>query len=228
MSELAGELEREQAVVDRALARLDQLRADALRRERESLRPTGGSPQAVYERDVTALAAAARRVDLDAAGEGLVFGRLDVLDGAPLHVGRLGMRTEDQEPIVVDWRAPAAAPFYQATAAEPLARIAAAATPHRVSRHYYSALPTLLPQSTCSAGPVKGTFTAIRRLLLASEQAPTELQHLLHKLDDPTRSSPATQSLSTCRPSTLRPSPIAHRISHPAARVRSPSRTASA
>ena len=120
MSELAREVEREQAVVDRALARLEQLRAEALRRERESLRPTGGSPQAVYERDVTALAAAARRVDLDAAGEGLVFGRLDVLDGAPLHVGRLGMRTEDQEPIVVDWRAPAAAPFYRATAAEPL------------------------------------------------------------------------------------------------------------
>ena len=120
MSELAREVEREQSVVDRALARLEQLRADALRRERESLRPTGGSPQAVYERDVTALAAAARRVDLDAAGEGLVFGRLDVLDGAPLHVGRLGLRTEDQEPIVVDWRAPAAAAFYRATAAEPL------------------------------------------------------------------------------------------------------------
>ena len=119
-SELAREVAREQAVVDRALARLEQLRGDALRREKESLRPTGGSPQAVYERDVTALAAAARRVDLDAAGEGLVFGRLDLHDGAPLHVGRLGMRTEDQEPIVVDWRAPAAAPFYRATAAEPL------------------------------------------------------------------------------------------------------------
>jgi len=120
MSELEREVAREQAHVDLALARLEVLRADALRREQESLRPVGGSPQAVYERDVTALAAAARRGDLDAAGEGLVFGRLDVADGAPLHIGRLGMRTCEQEPIVVDWRAPAAAPFYRATAADPL------------------------------------------------------------------------------------------------------------
>ena len=121
MNELAREVAREQEVVDRALARLDVLRAEAAVREKESLHGTGaGTPQAVYERDVQALAAASRRLDLDAAGEGLVFGRLDVLEGAALHVGRLGLRTEDQEPIVVDWRAPAAAPFYRATSADPL------------------------------------------------------------------------------------------------------------
>ena len=121
MADLDREVAREQAVVDRALARLDVLREEAAVREKESLHGTGtGTPQAVYERDVQALAAASRRLDLDAAGEGLVFGRLDVLDGAALHIGRLGLRTEDQEPIVVDWRAPAAAPFYRATAADPL------------------------------------------------------------------------------------------------------------
>ena len=121
VNELAREIAREQDVVDRALARLEVLRAVALVRERESLHGTGtGTPQAVYERDVQALAAASRRLDLDAAGEGLVFGRLDVLEGAALHIGRLGLRTEEQEPIVVDWRAPAAAPFYRATAADPL------------------------------------------------------------------------------------------------------------
>ncbi|MCW2587091.1 MAG: ATP-dependent helicase [Frankiales bacterium] len=121
MGDLEREIAREQAVVDRALTRLEVLRTVAAQRERESLHGTGtGTPQAVYERDVQALAAAARRVDLDAAGEGLVFGRLDVLEGPALHIGRLGLRTEDQEPIVVDWRAPAAAPFYRATAADPL------------------------------------------------------------------------------------------------------------
>ncbi|MFP5219131.1 MAG: HelD family protein [Actinomycetes bacterium] len=118
--ELAAELAREQAVVDRAHARLEQLRAEAAARERESLRPSAGTPQAVYERDVAALAASARRADLDEAGEGLVFGRLDLADGTVHHLGRLGLRTERQEPIVVDWRAPAAAPFYRATAADPL------------------------------------------------------------------------------------------------------------
>jgi DNA helicase IV len=121
VDELTREVAREQAVVDRALARLEVLRALAAVRERESLHGTGtGTPQGVYERDVQALAAATRRVDLDAAGEGLVFGRLDVLEGDALHIGRLGLRTDDQEPIVVDWRAPAAAPFYRATAADPL------------------------------------------------------------------------------------------------------------
>ena len=121
MGELAREVAREQEVLDLATARLEVLRAEASRREKETLYGTGtGTPQGVYERDVQALNAAARRSDLDAAGEGLVFGRLDVLEGAPLHVGRIGLRTQDQEPIVVDWRAPAAAPFYRATAADPL------------------------------------------------------------------------------------------------------------
>ena len=115
----ATEMAREQAVLDRALARLEVLRAEALHRQAESVRPTGGSPQAVYERDVTAQAAANRRAELDTAGEGLVFGRLDLGDGSVHHVGRRGLRTEHQEPIVVDWRAPAAAPFYRATAADP-------------------------------------------------------------------------------------------------------------
>ncbi len=117
----AAEVAREQVVVDRAAARLEELRGEAGLRERESLRPSqGGTPQSLYERDVTALAAAARRADLDVAGEGLVFGRLDRADGQVLHLGRIGLRTEQQEPIVVDWRAPAAAAFYQATAAAPL------------------------------------------------------------------------------------------------------------
>jgi DNA helicase IV len=116
---LASEVAREQAVLDRALARLEVLRAEAQRWQAESVRPTGGSPQAVYERDVTAQAAANRRAELDLAGEGLVFGRLDLSDGAVHHVGRRGLRTAEQEPIVVDWRAPAAAPFYRATAADP-------------------------------------------------------------------------------------------------------------
>ncbi len=106
-------------MLDRAHARLGLLRAEALRREVESMRPTGGTPQAVYERDVTAQAAANRRADLDHAGEGLLFGRLDHRDGTVHHIGRMGLRTENQEPIVVDWRAPAAAAFYRATAADP-------------------------------------------------------------------------------------------------------------
>ncbi|WUR62393.1 AAA family ATPase [Micromonospora chokoriensis] len=59
--------------------------------------------------------------ELRRAREGLVFGRLDGLDGTVRHVGRVGLRTdgEDSEPLLLDWRAPAARPFYTATAVDP-------------------------------------------------------------------------------------------------------------
>ncbi|MDX6374394.1 MAG: hypothetical protein QOD98_3382, partial [Nocardioidaceae bacterium] len=87
--------------------------------EEAGLRGGGGTPQAVYERDVTVLHFAGRRAALDAAADGLVFGRLDRQDGTVHHIGRVGVRTEEQHALVVDWRAPAAAAFYQATAAQP-------------------------------------------------------------------------------------------------------------
>src|SRR4051794_10265653 len=77
--------------------------------------------------------AARRRHALDAEYEGLVFGRLDlgpqpssngeyqsptepaVPGGEVRYIGRLGMRDEAHESLLVDWRAPAAAPFYRAT-----------------------------------------------------------------------------------------------------------------
>ena len=117
---LDEELAREQEHLDAAVARLEELREQAVQHERRSLgADQGENPQSLYERDVTALAASARRSDLDTAGEGLVFGRLDRDDGAVHHIGRLGLRTEQQDPIVVDWRAPAAAAFYRATAQDP-------------------------------------------------------------------------------------------------------------
>ena len=119
-STLDEELAREQEHLDVAVARLEELREQAVLHERSSLgADQGENPQSLYERDVTALAASARRSDLDTAGEGLVFGRLDRDDGVVHHIGRLGLRTEQQDPIVVDWRAPAAAAFYRATAQDP-------------------------------------------------------------------------------------------------------------
>ena len=63
-----------------------------------------------------------RIAQLDAAHEGLVFGRLDLreeLDPEPRYIGRIGLRDANRDSLLIDWRAPAAAVFYQATAAEP-------------------------------------------------------------------------------------------------------------
>ena len=57
---------------------------------------------------------------LDAEHEGLVFGRLDRTDGEIRYVGRIGVRDVDYEPLVIDWRAPAAEPFYRATPVNPM------------------------------------------------------------------------------------------------------------
>lgn len=74
----------------------------------------------LYERDVFAFQAAKRLAVLDGEHEGLVFGRLDRTDGETRYVGRIGVRDADYEPLVIDWRAPAAEPFYRATPTNPM------------------------------------------------------------------------------------------------------------
>ncbi|MFC4022158.1 HelD family protein [Micromonospora sp. GCM10011542] len=118
-------LEQETAVeqrhLDRVYARLAELRQSAVRAERDGYRMARvGTFGALVERDAMVFHAAQRRHTLDAEHEGLVFGRLDLRDRQVLHVGRLGIRDEDATTLVVDWRAPAAAAFYQATPAQPL------------------------------------------------------------------------------------------------------------
>ena len=118
----AREVAAEQAHLDRAITRLTELRAEALAGERAALRGGAGGgagAQATYERDVAVLALANRRADLDEAADGLLFGRLDRAGETTLHIGRVGIRVGGTEPLVVDWRAPAAAPFYRATPAAP-------------------------------------------------------------------------------------------------------------
>jgi len=132
-SPAAGALERElaaeQAHVDRVYARLVVATRSAQQVAREGLslyqsdrnsyvREEDGT--GLYERDVFAFQAARRLAVLDAEQEGLVFGRLDRTDGEVRYVGRIGVRDADYEPLVIDWRAPAAEPFYRATPADPM------------------------------------------------------------------------------------------------------------
>lgn len=75
---------------------------------------------ALFERDAFAYQAARRLAILDAEHEGLVFGRVDLTDGEARYIGRIGVRDQEYEPLVIDWRAPASEPFYRATPAEPM------------------------------------------------------------------------------------------------------------
>ena len=120
---LAAELAAEQTFVDRVYVQLEKSARNARELAREGHgRGRLGHEGGLVERDAMVFQAAKRIAQLDAAHEGLVFGRLDLLptlDPEPRYIGRIGLRDDDRDSLLIDWRAPAAAVFYQATAAEP-------------------------------------------------------------------------------------------------------------
>jgi DNA helicase IV len=109
----------EQAYLTMLYERLDALR-DATAGRLAGVRggPTAENDQALSERESFANLYVGRAAELEAAERNLCFGRLDLDDGERLYVGRLGLRDDDYEQVLVDWRAPASQPFYRATPLE--------------------------------------------------------------------------------------------------------------
>jgi len=136
---IAAEIAAEQEHVDRVYAELTKatervslVEAEGLARGRTDR--TGDIRDeeitGLFERDALVFNANKRRTILETQYEGLVFGRLDLGSGTAAgadggdretrYVGRLGVRDDEYEPLVIDWRAPAAAPFYRSTPVEPM------------------------------------------------------------------------------------------------------------
>lgn len=113
------ELAHERAYVAGLYARLDELREEKLEQLGEVRRNTAvGSHQNRSERDAFASLYEDRLAQLNAVDDRLVFGRLDLDSGEQRYIGRIGLSTEDLKQLMVDWRAPEAGTFYQATAFE--------------------------------------------------------------------------------------------------------------
>jgi DNA helicase IV len=112
---------QEQEYVSMLYGRLDSIRERASTRLARVMKETGGTHQARSERDALTGMYFRQIAQFDAAENGLCFGRLDFEGGEAHHIGRIGIRDEsaDYEPLLMDWRAPAARPFYLATAASP-------------------------------------------------------------------------------------------------------------
>jgi DNA helicase IV len=118
-STAAAELAHEQAYLTMLYERLDVLRAATGRRlAAVRLGPTAENDQAWSERESFAQLYQDRGAELDAAERNLCFGRLDFGDGDRFYIGRLGLRSDDYDTLLVDWRARAAEPFYRATPKE--------------------------------------------------------------------------------------------------------------
>ncbi|HTW08150.1 MAG TPA: ATP-binding domain-containing protein [Acidimicrobiales bacterium] len=106
----APDLAAEQAVVDTAYDHLARMRA----RARQLLvEMSGADPDLEW--------ALARRVKaLSDTPRALCFGRTDGVDGTTWYIGRRHVEDESGDPVVIEWRAPVALPFYRATWSDPM------------------------------------------------------------------------------------------------------------
>jgi DNA helicase IV len=120
MTQQHPDLADEQAYIDHAYECLDVSRKAAWRLRDLNEADLGGTFQARFERNAFDEALVKRLTELDLGDASLVFGRIDRYAESPdvletFHIGRLAVADEDREPVVVDWRAPVAEPFYRAT-----------------------------------------------------------------------------------------------------------------
>ncbi|MFI7387159.1 HelD family protein [Streptomyces sp. NPDC049813] len=115
-------MQKEQEFIDRLYARVDALRGDAADSVTRALTPVGTGQQARLERDLLVVERSGLLAALNAVDGSLCFGRIDLTDGVTHHIGRIGIREDDTEhtPILIDWRAPVARPFYLATGHQPM------------------------------------------------------------------------------------------------------------
>ncbi|WP_086821093.1 AAA family ATPase [Allokutzneria sp. NRRL B-24872] len=112
-------LAEEQDYVTRLYDRFDILREQAQQFLSSALRQIPDSEQAHTERNAATRMHTEQLAQYAAAETGLCFGKLEFTDDTDRYIGLIGILDEDNdyEPLLVDWRAPAARPFYVATGA---------------------------------------------------------------------------------------------------------------
>ncbi|MEU7383587.1 MULTISPECIES: ATP-dependent DNA helicase [unclassified Streptomyces] len=115
-------MRQEQEFIDGLYARVDALRGDTETSVADALAQGDTPMQARLERDILVAERSGLLAALNAVDGSLCFGRIDLTGGDSHHIGRIGLRAEDAErtPILVDWRADVARPFYLATGHTPM------------------------------------------------------------------------------------------------------------
>ena len=116
------ELRQEQEFIDGLYARVDALRGDAETSVTDALAQGNTPMQARLERDILVAERSGLLAALNAVDGSLCFGRIDLTSGVTHRIGRIGLRTDDAErtPVLIDWRANVARPFYLATGHTPM------------------------------------------------------------------------------------------------------------
>ncbi len=110
----------EQRFAEIAAALDDQL-LDTARRLAEASRGGGSNNQERLDRDFAVRRLGARLRMLQRFGVDLCLGRMTPADGSePVWIGRLGLADADGKRLLIDWRTPAAEPFFGATHLDPM------------------------------------------------------------------------------------------------------------
>ncbi|MEU3250772.1 UvrD-helicase domain-containing protein [Streptomyces sp. NPDC006997] len=112
----------EQEFIDGLYARVDVLRDEAEGAVTEALAQGDKPMQSRLERDIRVAERSMLLAALNAVDGSLCFGRIDLTSGTDHHIGRIGLRADDADrtPILIDWRADVARPFYLATGHTPM------------------------------------------------------------------------------------------------------------
>ncbi|MFI8207634.1 HelD family protein [Streptomyces sp. NPDC085937] len=115
-------MRQEQEFIDGLYARVDLLRGDAEAGVADALAQGHTPRQARLERDILVAERSGLLAALNAVDGSLCFGRIDLTSGRTHHIGRIGLRADDAErtPVLIDWRAGVARPFYLATGHTPM------------------------------------------------------------------------------------------------------------
>ena len=120
------DLDAEQSYIDHAYACLEESRQAASRLTSMVEVGRGGTEQARFEREVIHETVFNRLTQLQLGDAALCFGRIDREAESPdelmesFYIGRIAVSDSEQDPVIVDWRAPVAEPFYRATGRQPM------------------------------------------------------------------------------------------------------------
>jgi DNA helicase IV len=118
----SDEIHGEQEFIDGLYARVDALRGATEDSVTDALGQGNTPMQARLERDILVAERSGLLAALNAVDGSLCFGRIDLTSGVSHHIGRIGIRSDDADltPILIDWRADVARPFYLATGHTPM------------------------------------------------------------------------------------------------------------
>jgi len=116
----AGTLDADNERLQEIGQRVEHLRTQTRHRLIERGADRAGVLQQSLERDVEVSELGQRLAQLDRVGPQACLGFMQTSSGERLFIGRLGLSDEQGNQLMVDWRAPAAEPFFAATHANPL------------------------------------------------------------------------------------------------------------